>query len=485
MDDQPAHDEQPNDTTAAAPEPDTAPQAPVPPWPTPPHGGPGAQHPWAGGSWPPPPPPHTTAGAGIPAVPPPGMPPGAGHPLYGAVPPHGAPPYAAWGWSATPPPRPAPVGRVVLALVVAVGVLVAAVLGGVVGHQIWRSSTSNPFGGASGPGAGQTAPGGSGPQDASSIASHVDPGLVDVNSVIETQGLQGAGTGMVLTPDGEVLTNNHVVEGASRISVTDVGNGRTYSASVVGYDRAHDIAVLQLSGASGLQTVSLGDSSKVNVGQGVVAVGNANGTGGTPSFAGGTVTGTDQTITASDQVDGSSEQLSGLIQTNAAIVSGDSGGPLVNTAGQVIGMDTAASGGYSFQTSGSQGYAIPINTALGIVRQIRGGVSTGTVHVGPTAFLGVEVRASGGSGNGFGGGPAAPVAGAEIVGVVSDGPAASAGLVVGEVITAVNGHSVGSAEALTAVMLGQKPGTTVPVAYTDTLGQQHTVDVRLASGPPQ
>ena len=146
----------------------------------------------------------------------------------------------------------------------------------------------------------------------SAIAQGVNPGLVDINTTLSYQGEQAAGTGMVLTSNGEVLTNNHVIDGATSISVTDVGNGKTYTASVVGYDRSHDIAVIQLNNASGLQTVTLGDSSNVSVGQAVVAIGNAGGTGGTPSAVGGSITALNQSITASDSGDGTSETLSGL-----------------------------------------------------------------------------------------------------------------------------------------------------------------------------
>ena len=205
----------------------------------------------------------------------------------------------------------------------------------------------------------------------------MSPALVDINSTFGYQSAQGAGTGIVLTSNGEILTNNHVINGATKISVTDVGNGKTYNATVVGYDDSHDIAVLQLQGASGLQTAKIGDSSKAAVGEGVVAIGNAGGTGGTPSYAGGSITALNQSITASDDLDGASEQLHGLIEINADIQPGDSGGSLVNTAGEVIGIDTAASQGYSFQTSGTQGYAIPINEALSIVQADRVGHGTG------------------------------------------------------------------------------------------------------------
>src|SRR5580704_3558392 len=169
------------------------------------------------------------------------------------------------------------------------------------------------------------------------IASRVDPAIVDVTSTLGYQQATAKGTGMVLTSNGEILTNNHVIDGATSISVTDIGNGKTYTASVVGYDRSHDIAVLQLHNASGLTTANLAGSSTASVGQQVVGVGNAGGTGGTPSAAGGTVTALNQSITASDEGDGTSEQLSGLIQTNADIQPGDSGGALVDTSGQVLG----------------------------------------------------------------------------------------------------------------------------------------------------
>ena len=158
----------------------------------------------------------------------------------------------------------------------------------------------------------------------SQIASRVDPGLVDVTSTLGYEGATAMGTGIVLTSNGEILTNNHVVNGATSVSVTDIGNGKTYKATVVGYDESHDVAVLQLSGASGLTTATTGNSSTVKVGDSVVGLGNAGGTGGTPSVAPGSVTALNQSITASDEGSGSSEQLSGLIETNADIQPGDS-----------------------------------------------------------------------------------------------------------------------------------------------------------------
>jgi S1-C subfamily serine protease len=426
-----------------------------------------------------------------------------------------------------------------MVVVATVAVAVAVVAGAGLGRLVWPAGTtttsaSSPGAitpGGSGSSGGETSPSGNGssggattpfgngsgssgstgnsstgagaPSDISAIAAKVDPGLVDINTNLSYQDEQAAGTGMVLTPTGEVLTNNHVIDGATSISVTDVGNGRTYSANVVGYDRTGDVAVIKLVGASGLQTVTPA-SGKAAVGQAVVGVGNAGGTGGTPSTAGGSVTALDQSISASDDGGGgNAENLAGLIETNAGIEPGDSGGSLVNTSGQVIGMDTAASEDNSFQTSGSQGYAIPIATALSLARQIDSGDASTTVHIGATGFLGVEVVSSGsssdgsgdgtgGSGGGFGTGGTggtgdsggATVSGASVQGVVSGSPADKAGLAEGDVITSVNGSSVNSASDLSNVLETDHPGDSVQLRWTDGSGQTQSATVTLASGPP-
>ncbi len=345
----------------------------------------------------------------------------------------------------------------------------------------------------------------SGPSDADAIASKVDPGLVDINTTLGYQQEQAAGTGIVLSSNGVILTNNHVIDGATSISVTDVGNHKTYTGSVVGYDRTKDIAVVQLHNASGLQTATLGNSSNVSVGQDIVGVGNAGGTGGTPSAAGGTVTALNQSITASDDGDGTSEQLSGLIETNADIQPGDSGGALVDTSGNVLGIDTAASAGFSFQSNnqsqGNQGYAIPINSALTIARAIEAGSGSATVHIGQTAFLGVEVNAAsdnsgsgdqGGDGSGIGGffggnsgNTGSSASGASIASVVTNGPAQEAGLAEGDVITSLGGKTIGTANDLTSDMGVYHPGDKVTIGWTDGSGQTHTATVQLSSGPPQ
>ena len=356
----------------------------------------------------------------------------------------------------------------------------------------------------------------------SQIASRVDPGLVDVVSTLGDEQATAAGTGIVLTSNGEILTNNHVIDGATSIKVTDVGNHRTYTAKVVGYDATQDVAVIQLQNASGLTIASLGDSSTVQTGNSVVALGNAGGKGGTPSVAAGTVTALNQAITASDEGSGNSEQLTGLIETNADIQPGDSGGSLVNSYGQVIGMDTAASSGTQVQSqsgqAAEQAYAIPINEALSIAKQIGAGSASDVVHLGATAFLGVETQpasdgsssgigGSGGSGGfggsngssgfggfggssgfgGFGGSQGSSqggsTAGVTIVGTLAGSPAANAGLAEGDVITSVGGQSVSTAQNISKVLVKYHPGDSISISWVDQSGQSQTANVTLASGP--
>jgi S1-C subfamily serine protease len=387
-----------------------------------------------------------------------------------------------------------------VALLAVAALLVVVGIG--VGHALWPQGTA-PTSGASAisgraqtpartasPATGSPAAGSTAPADAAAIALEVDPGLVDINTTLSYEDEQAAGTGMVLTASGEVLTNNHVIEGATSISVTDVGNGQTYGATVIGYDVDQDIAVLQLNGASGLQTVSLGNSSNVSVGESVVGIGNAGGTGGTPSYAGGVVTALNQSITASDEGSGTSEELSGLVETDADIQPGDSGGPLVTGSDRVVGMDTAGSAGTQFQPDSGSAYAIPINEAVAIAKQIEAGTASTTVHIGPTAFLGIEVEAdtSGGLGGSSGGGDFSPgesqSSGVLASGVLTGDPANLAGISTGDVITSIGGATVESPSALTAALGEYQPGDKVQVGWTDQSGQSHTATVQLASGPP-
>jgi S1-C subfamily serine protease len=294
------------------------------------------------------------------------------------------------------------------------------------------------------------------------------PDLVVVDSVLGYRELESAGTGIVLTSDGEVLTNNHVVEGATAIKVTDAGDGNTYNARVVGFDRSADVAVLRLDGAQHLPTARIG-TRLPGIGERVYAVGNAGGKG--LVVAPGSVTALNQSITASDDAAGS-EQLSGLIEVAADVQPGDSGGPLLDTAGEVLGMDTAATTGFRFMRSAPQaGYAIPIATAAAIVERITSGQETDQVHIGATALLGVSVGTVAGQG------------GALVARVLPDSPADTAGVAVGDLITALDGRPVDAAFTLTAMMDRHHPGETVTLGWTDVDGVPHTARVTATSGP--
>jgi S1-C subfamily serine protease len=306
---------------------------------------------------------------------------------------------------------------------------------------------------------------------------------VDINTNLSYQQAAAAGTGMVLTSNGEVLTNNHVIDGATSISVTDVGNGKTYQAHVVGYDRTGDIAVVQLSNASGLQTIST-SSSTAAVGEAVVGVGNAGGAGGTPSAAGGSITALNQSITASDTGGSNAENLNGLIQINAGIQPGDSGGSLVNSQGQVIGMDTAASSDSQYQVA-SQAFAIPIQTALSVANKIVAGQASSVIHIGPTGFLGVGVSTTSNGGTGsFGGGAGSGSSGAVVSQVLSNSAAGQAGLAVGDTIVSLDGSPVNSPDDLSNLLEPKHPGDTVQLQWTDQSGQTSTASITLGSGPP-
>jgi S1-C subfamily serine protease len=314
------------------------------------------------------------------------------------------------------------------------------------------------------------------------IVAAVSPGLVNIVTTIGYDGSEGAGTGEVLTSDGLILTNHHVIAGSTSISVTDIGNGKTYKANVVGYDSTHDIAVIKLVDASGLTTAPLGDSSTVDVGDAVIGLGNALGKGSAPTPAVGTVTGLDKPITATDSSDGTSEHLTGLIETDAPIQPGDSGGSLISTDAEVIGIITAGSssssgpmvrGAGDDQTS-TDGYAIPINQARSIADDIIAGKSSSTIHLGDSAFLGVQV-----SDNGSG----ASIRGVVVAGTVDGSAAAKAGLVAGDIVTAIDGKSVTDGDTLKSALASHSAGDSITVRWTSQSGNSHSAKVTLGAGP--
>ncbi|MDQ6697429.1 MAG: S1C family serine protease [Actinomycetota bacterium] len=405
--------------------------------------------------------------------------------------PGGSPPWSGWSSPTPPPPPPwsAPPGpngprRFVLVIVAAlvIGGLLGAGLGKVVhlhGARPTLSASPTPSTPVmpTVPGSpvvpSNPSSGGNGSLDTATIAASVNPSIVDVNTVSAYQGGAGAGTGMILTSSGDILTNNHVVDGATSISVTLVSTGRSYTAEVVGTAPTEDIAVIRIKGPSDLHPILIGDSSAVSGSDKVVAIGNAGGAGGAPAVVTGSVLGVNQTITASDSGGQNPETLHGLIRTNAPIQPGDSGGALVNRAGKIIGINTAASARSQFSNGTSEGFAITIAKAVSVARQIESGHETSTIHIGLPGFLGIAIEPSTGQ----------PTNGAVVAGVEGGSPAEHAGLEVGDTITAVDGHTIGSPDSLSALTKSHQKGDEVTVAWTGQDGAEHTAKATLTAGP--
>jgi S1-C subfamily serine protease len=381
-----------------------------------------------------------------------------GHAAGMPPPPEGSP----W-WGAPAPPRRR--GRVAVAAVLVAALMLSLGIGLVATgvREVTRQDRTTAAGGAA-------------------VPSAFTAGVVDIETsthVLGSDGLRplGAGTGLVLTPDGQVLTNNHVVQGAARITVTVSGEG-TETATVVGVDPTDDIALLQLSGASGLSTVTIGDSSTVDVGEPVTAVGNAFGRGGPPAVTTGTVTAVHASITAHDPSDGTSERLNDVIQTDAEIHPGDSGGALLDADGNVVGIITAGPSGAATRTTG--GFAIPTNVALNIVDAIRSGEGSSTILIGDRGFLGVQVRALDAATAARLG--LSDAAGVLVAGVLPGSPAEDVGIAPPAVIRTVDGHAIGSLDELGTVIHAHVPGEQIEVTWVDGQGT-HTQTVTLIAGP--
>ncbi len=391
-----------------------------------------------------------------------------------AVPPSWAPPTA-------PPPPSDSMWHRLAAFLVLVSVIAAAAgigIGFTLAHAINGRQVAQNTGQPESP-IQAVSPSTGGSSSTSSIAAKVDPALVDINTTVGTS--QAAGTGMIITSTGEILTNNHVVAQSSSIAVTVLARSQRYTAHVVGVDVAQDVAVIQIDqSVSGLSTVSFAATSSVKVGDTVVALGNALGQGGTPHAEPGQVTALDQTITASEG-GGQSETLNGLIQTDAVIYEGDSGGALVNSSGQVIGMITAGQT-QGFRSSASTvGYAISSDTALSIVNRIRAREQSSDLTYGQIGYMGVQVQSLDSSSAAQLG--LSLTSGALVVGVVSGSPAANAGIGRYSVITQFGGQAIASADALGPAVKSHRPGDQVSVTWVDSTGT-HTGTVTLAGVNP-
>ncbi|NRD26150.1 S1C family serine protease [Frigoribacterium sp. VKM Ac-2836] len=340
------------------------------------------------------------------------------------------------------------------------------------------NDSTSPFGGSvpqGGQSQGGSTQGGSTQQGTStqtSATAATDDEKAGVVTIVSTlnydAAYKSAGTGMILTSGGLILTNNHVVQGATSIQVTVESTGESYTADVVGTDATNDVAVLKLQDATGLTPVSFDASADVATGDTVHSTGNAEGTGDLVT-AEGTVLATDQSITVQSESGSGTESLSGLIEVDADVVSGDSGGPLRDGDGDVVGIVTAASQGSSTIT----GYAIPIDHALAIAKQIQSGTGSSTVQIGLPAFLGAQISSA----------AAGTAGGVTIAGTVEGSAAASAGLVAGDVVTAVDGTAVADSSALTAAIRAHESGDQVSLSWTDTAGTSHTATVTLGDGP--
>ena len=411
-----------------------------------------------------------------------------------------APPGSGWSPVAPPPTPPTPPtatkarrGLAVLATLALV--LASAGVGAGVAIALHRNSdtrtfdtagnNSNPpsanngLGGNGGLGngnSGTTTPG-TGTLDVNAIAAKVNPALVNINTTL-AQG-RAAGTGMLISSTGEILTNNHVIAEATSIKVTPGGTGPSYTAKVIGYDVTEDVALLQITDrVSNLPTVTFGEPSKVQIGDPVVAIGNALGQGGTPKPVQGRVTALDQQVTAGDSA-GTQETLVGMIQINAPIQPGDSGGALVDRNARVIGMNTAAAGGGRFnpQVGSSIGFAIPIDNAVSIVSQIRTGTETDKVHIGDRALIGVQVQDINGQ--------TAPVSsGALVVGVQDNTGASAAGMKTGDVLVSLDGKTIANSAALRLILVKLHPGNSVRVGWVGSNGTRHDASIKLVVGPP-
>jgi len=386
-------------------------------------------------------------------------------------------------WMPAPPPRPASIWNRIAAFIVLIAV-VAAAAGAGIGWGLARAVNNRPVAQATtSPEAPiqQVTPGTSTSPSSTTdaIAAKVSPAIVDINTVLGNGA--AAGTGMLISSTGEILTNNHVVNGSTSITVTVQGRSQKYSAHVVGVDISQDIAVIQIDGSvSGLPTVKFADSSSLTVGETVVALGNALGRGGAPNVTSGQITALDQTITASSG-GSSSETLNGMIQSDAVIYEGDSGGALVNTAGQVVGMITAGQA-QGFRSSASDvGFAIASNTAVGIVNRIRAHEQAADLTYGQVGFLGVSVQTLDAfSAQQLG---LSVSSGALVTSVQPGSGAEAAGIARNSVITKVGGASVTSSDTLGTAIRSHRPGDGVSVTWVNQ-GGTHTATVTLAGVNP-
>lgn len=311
------------------------------------------------------------------------------------------------------------------------------------------------------------------------IVNKVSESVVSIVTSVKTTSFfgyssegQAAGTGIIVTSDGYILTNKHVIDGATKISVV-LNDGTTYeNVEVTAVDSLNDVAFLKIDGVSDLKAATLGDSKTISVGQQVIAIGNALGQY-QNSVTSGIVSGTGRSLTATDSTGSMSEKLSDMIQTDAAINSGNSGGPLVNAAGEVIGINTATS-----STAENMGFAIPISSVKGMLAQLiekgeasRAYIGVYSVEITPEIAKSYNLPVTAG---------AYVYNSAKYSAIISGSPAEKAGLKDKDIITAVNGVKIGSAGSLSSLIGEYKPGDTVQLTVIRD-GKEIAVNVELGA----
>jgi S1-C subfamily serine protease len=277
---------------------------------------------------------------------------------------------------------------------------------------------------------------------------------------------QAAGTGIILSADGLVLTNEHVVNGSTELVVTVESTGKDYSATVLGSDAVRDVALIKLDDATELTPRVINATATVAEDDIVTSIGNARGTG-TLVVATGPVVDAHEEITVASDAAGSSNTLEDVVEFKADVVSGDSGGPMLNEDGEVVGMVSAA----STARTNIRGFAIRISVVMDVANQILAGDESGTVRIGPRAFFGVELSEDQGK------------TGVTVQSAISGMPAEAAGLADGDIITAVDDEAVLTVDELSAAIAAHEPGDTVTISYTTAAGEEKSVTVKLAAGP--
>lgn len=309
------------------------------------------------------------------------------------------------------------------------------------------------------------------------IAAKVTPGVVSIVTEVRTTSFFGesstsnaAGTGMIITSDGYVLTNKHVIEDAKKINVI-LDDGTTYEdIELVGTDPINDVAFLKIKDGKDLPTVSLGDSKTIHTGQQVIAIGNALGQF-QNTITAGVISGIGRSITATSSDYSSSETLSDLIQTDAAINAGNSGGPLVNAAGQVIGINTATS-----QDADGIGFAIPISSVKGMLKNITTNNSADRAYVGtyyimitPDVAKAYNLPVTSG---------AYLYSSNQYSAIAKNSPADKAGLKDKDIILEINGVKVGNAGSIASIIGEYAPGDTVQLKILRE-GKEKTLNITL------